>query len=79
MSETPKTPPEKPYRTNERGVEPRGWWIRSIIMTLMMVAFVLWRLLPVLGSSAWWWALGLGALMLAGFLVSYYYLFKKES
>jgi hypothetical protein len=35
--------------------------------------------LPVLGNSAWWWALGLGGLMLAGFLVSYYYLFKKDS
>ena len=69
---------QTPLSYRGKPVSERGWVIRSVAMIILMIAFVLWRLLPVLGNQAYWWAAGMAGLMAIGLGVSYYFLFKKE-
>lgn len=78
--EDEKKEEETPLTYRGKPVSERGWLIRSGVMVLLLMAFVVWQLskVPGMGANAYWWALGLGALLASGFALSYYYLFKKE-
>lgn len=69
---------QQPQEKRAAPVSERGWLVRSGLMVVLLVGFVIWRLQPVIGSRAYLWAAGLGVFTLLGLGVSYYYLFKKE-
>jgi hypothetical protein len=56
------------------GMNWRGWMIRGVLLTVLVFVFVLWRLYPVLGNTAFLYAFGLGGAIMGWTLFSYYLL-----
>jgi hypothetical protein len=56
------------------GMEWRGWMIRGAVLTVLIFVFVLWRLYPVVGNTAFLYAFGLGGAIMGWTLFSYYLL-----
>lgn len=52
----------------------RAWMIRGVLLTVLIFAFVLWRLYPILGNTAFLWAFGLAAAIMGWTVFSYYLL-----
>jgi hypothetical protein len=68
---------------NKKGKQPdkrapelnwRAWMIRGVLLTVLIFAFVLWRLYPILGNTAFLWAFGLAAAIMGWTIFSYYLL-----
>lgn len=55
-------------------LEWRPWIIRGLILTILIFAFVLWRLYPVMGNTAFLWAFGLSGAIMGWTIFSYYLL-----
>jgi hypothetical protein len=58
----------------ETGMNWRGWMIRGVLLTVLVFVFVLWRLYPVVGNTAFLYAFGLGGAIMGWTLFSYYLL-----
>lgn len=71
-----KPPADKEKSPESRGVGMsfRGWMIRGALLTVLIFVFVLWRLLPVVGNTAYLYAFGLAGAILGWTLFSYYLL-----
>lgn len=52
----------------------RGWVIRGVVLSVLIFAFVAWRLQPIIGNTAYLWAGGLAFAILAWLGISYYLL-----
>lgn len=52
----------------------RPWVIRAVLLSVLVFGFVAWRLQPVVGNSAYLWALLLAGVIIAWLGVSYYLL-----
>lgn len=52
----------------------RGWVIRGVVLSILIFAFVAWRLVPIIGNTAYLWAGGLALAILGWLGVSYYLL-----
>lgn len=52
----------------------RGWTVRAVLLTVLVFAFVLWRLYPIRGNAAFLWAFGLAGLIMGWYVISYYIL-----
>lgn len=55
-------------------IEFRPWLIRGVILTVLIFAFVLWRLYPIMGNTAFLYAFGLAGLIMGWTIFSYYLL-----
>lgn len=70
----PKEPEEDQFKvtTNQK----RWFWIRTVLITVLMFIFVMWYAYPTRGNIAILWSAGLSAAILAYFVFSYYKLYR---
>lgn len=54
----------------------RGWVIRGVVLSVLLFAFISWRLQPEIGNMAFVWA-GLFAAAILGWLGVSYYLLNR--
>lgn len=52
----------------------RGWVIRGVVLSVLIFAFVAWRLYPMVGNMAFVWATVLAGAILGWLGISYYLL-----
>ncbi len=78
MSNNKKRPPIEPEQNNPQPstMQKRWFWIRTILLTILIFIFVMWYTYPANGSVAILWSAGLAAAVLGYFVMSYYRLYR---
>lgn len=69
-------PPPPPPDKQVGALNWRGWVIRGVALSVLIFAFVAWRLEPIIGTMAFVWA-GLLAAAIIGWLAFSYYLLNR--
>lgn len=77
MANNPK-PPTEPNDDPPpvTAAQKRWFWIRTILLTVLIFIFVMWYTYPSRGNIAILWSAGLALAVLGYFLVSYYKLYR---
>lgn len=76
---TEKTPPSDPQEEEKLQFTPaqrRWYWVRTVLLTVLMFAFVMWYTYPSRGPIAILWSAALAGLVLGYFAWSYNRLFR---
>ena len=73
-----KTPPPPPQEKKPQitQAQRRWFWIRTVLITVLMFAFVMWFSYPTRGATALLWAGGLAVLILGYFTWSYFRFYR---
>jgi hypothetical protein len=76
---TKKKQPSQEPEQNSFKVTPnqkRWFWIRTVLITVLVFILVMWYAYPTRGNIAILWSAGLAAAILGYFLFSYYKLYR---
>ena len=65
---------ESPSRKQAGALNWRGWVIRGVVLSVLMFAFVSWRLQPIVGNMAYVWGAVFAAAIMGWLAFSYYLL-----
>lgn len=79
MAKKKDQPTEPEENSPDATVTPgqkRWYWIRTVLLTILIFVFVIWYAYPENGNSAILWAAGLSLAILGYFALSYYKLYR---
>ncbi|MCA9866053.1 MAG: hypothetical protein KIS95_04530 [Anaerolineae bacterium] len=78
MSDNKKRPPVEPEQNSAQpsAMQKRWFWIRTILLTVLIFVFIMWYTYPSNGNVAILWSAGLAGAVLGYFVLSYYRLYR---
>jgi hypothetical protein len=71
-------PPDEPNKNLPEitANQKRWYWIRTVVLTVLIFVFVMWYTYPTRGNIAILWSAGLAGAILGYFVFSYYKLYR---
>lgn len=77
MSKKNEAPDEPENNTPQVTQTQKRWfWVRTVLLTILIFAFVMWYAYPTNGNVAILWSAGLAAAIFGYFAFSYYKLYR---